>query len=121
MPRAVRKQNPELLRLVGELRRAARSQHAPLWSTIADRLERPRHQGTPVNVGHLERLARPEEVVVVSGKLLADGPLTKRLTVAAAAYSAGARAKIHTAGGSALTLHDLVKSRPSGAGVRLLA
>jgi large subunit ribosomal protein L18e len=121
MPHAVRKQNTELARLIGELRRTARTQHAPIWGSVADRLERARHQTTPVNVGHLERLARPQETVVVPGKLLAEGPLTKSLTVAAFAYSAEARAKIVAAGGSAVSVHDLLKSHPDGAGVRLLA
>lgn len=120
MPRAVRKQNPELLRLIGELRRAARLGDAPIWATVADRLERPRHRSMPVNVGQLDRLARADETVVVPGKLLAEGPLTKPLTVAAVACSVGAQAKIRAAGGSVLSLHDLVKSRPRGTGVRLL-
>jgi large subunit ribosomal protein L18e len=120
MPRAVRKQNTELARLIGELRRTARTQHAPIWGSVADRLERPRHQTTPVNVGHLERLAHPQETVVVPGKLLAEGPLSKPLTVGAFAYSEEARSKIQAAGGSAVSLKDLLKSHPDGAGVRLL-
>lgn len=121
MARPIRKKNTELVRLVVELRRAARSHDAPLWGSVADRLERSRHQANPLNVGHLERLTRSDETVVVAGKLLATGPLTKRLTVAAFAYSEEARDKIRAAGGSAVSLHDLLKSRPDGAGVRLLA
>lgn len=121
MARPIRKKNTELVRLVVDLRRAARSHDAPLWGSVADRLERPRHRATPLNVGHLERLTRADETVVVAGKLLAAGPLSKRLTVAALAYSEEARAKIHAAGGSAVSLHELLKSRPDGAGVRLLA
>ena len=59
--------------------------------------------------------------MVVPGKLLAHGPLSKRLTVAAFAYSKEARTKIHAAGGVAITVHDLIKTKPDGAGVRLLA
>jgi large subunit ribosomal protein L18e len=115
------KENSELVRLIVELRRAARSNQAAIWGTVADRLEKPRHRVVPVNVGHLDRLAESDETVIVPGKLLADGPLSKRLTVAAFAYSKGARAKIHAAGGAAVTVHDLLKSKPDGAGVRLLA
>jgi large subunit ribosomal protein L18e len=121
MAHPIPKQNPELVRLVVELRRAARAHHAPIWASVADRLERPRHQLAPLNVGHLERLAETDETIAVPGKLLADGPLSKRLTVGAFAYSTEARAKIHAVGGSALTLHDLVRARPDGTGVRLLA
>jgi large subunit ribosomal protein L18e len=121
MTRPIPKGNPELVRLIVQLRRAARSHHAPIWASVADRLERSRHQGDPINVGHLERLAESNETVVVPGKLLAEGPLSKRLTVAAFAYSAEARGKIHAAGGTAITLDDLLRSKPDGAGVRLLA
>jgi len=121
MARPVRKGNSELVRVVVELRRAARTHHAPIWASVADRLERARHQATPVNVGHLERLVDAEECVVVPGKLLADGRLSKKITVAAFRYSSEARAKVHAAGGSALTLHELLKSKPDGAGVRLFA
>jgi large subunit ribosomal protein L18e len=121
MARPIPKENPELVRLIVELRRAARSHHAPIWASVADRLERPRHQTNPVNLGHLDRLADADETVVVPGKLLADGPFSKRLTVAAFAYSAEARMKIHAAGGAALSVHDLLRTKPDGAGVRLLA
>ncbi len=116
-----RKENPELVRLVVELKKAARAHEAPVWAAVADRLERPRHQSTPVNVGHLERLTAAGDTVVVPGKLLADGRLAKRLTVAAFHFSKQARGKIHAAGGSALSLHELLKAHPDGAGVRLLA
>ncbi len=121
MVRPIPKENSELVRLIVELRRTARSQKAPIWATTADRLERPRHRFAPVNVGHLERVAGAEETVLVAGKLLAEGKLSKRLTVAAFAFSKDARSKIHAAGGVAISVHDLLKTRPDGAGVRLLA
>ena len=121
MPSAFREKNPELHRVVVELRKAAHAHAAPIWGSVADRLERARHQGTPMNVGHLERLAKPQETIVVPGKLLADGPLSKPLTVAALAYSSEARSKVHAAGGTALTISELLKTKPDGTGVRLLA
>jgi large subunit ribosomal protein L18e len=121
MARSHVKGNPELVRVIHDLRRAARANHAPLWASVADRLERARHQTVPVNVGQLDRIARPEETVVVPGKVLSQGDLSKRLTVAAFAYSVEARTKIHAAGGTALTLHDLLKVNPDGAGVRIVA
>jgi len=117
----ISKENSELVRLIVELRRAARAHDAPVWASVADRLERPRHRVPPLNVGHLNRLAEAEDTVAVAGKLLAEGPLSKRLTVGAFAYSAEARTKIHAAGGTALSLHDLLRAHPDGSGVRLLA
>ncbi len=121
MLRTIVKENPELRRTLIELRKAAKAHDAPIWAAVAERLARGRHQTTPVNVGHLERIIEAKATVVVPGKLLADGRITKPLTVAAFHTSASAREKIHRAGGSVITIHELVKERPDGAGVRLFA
>ena len=121
MLRTIRKENPELRHALVELRRAAQSHQAPVWGDVALKLARPRHQVDPVNVGHLERLTAPNDVVVVPGKLLASGTLSKPLTVAAFHFSEGARQKIHGAGGKAIPLHELLKARPDGSGVRIVS
>jgi large subunit ribosomal protein L18e len=120
MPVPFRQKNPELHRVVVALRKAAHAHDAAIWGSVADRLERPRHQLMPVNVAHLDRLAAADDWVVVPGKVLADGALSKPITVAATSYSQEARAKIHAAGGTALTIPELLHARPDGAGVRIL-
>jgi large subunit ribosomal protein L18e len=120
MLRTIAKQNPELRRTLIDLRKAARVHQAPVWAAVAERLARARHQVRPVNVGHLERLAEAEATVVIPGKLLAEGRLTKPLTVAVFHTSSAARLKVHEAGGTVVTIRDLIKSRPDGSGVRLL-
>lgn len=113
------KQNPELSHAVRELQIAAKANDAAIWGAVAQRLGRARHQTNPVNVGHLDRLVQGEEVVVVPGKLLADGAISKPITVAAFRCSPAARSKIQAAGGTVLTIHELIKSKPDGAGVRI--
>ncbi|MCI4352451.1 MAG: 50S ribosomal protein L18e [Thermoplasmata archaeon] len=117
----IRKENPELVRVIIELEKAAKAHRAPVWQAAAERLARPRHHVFPLNVGHLERLAQAQETILVPGKLLAEGNLTKPLTIGAISYSSEARSKVHAAGGKALTITELVKSHPDGKGVRLLA
>lgn len=121
MLRTIRKENPELAHILVELRRAAKAHDAPIWGDVAQKLARPRHQTDPVNVGHLERLVEANATVVVPGKLLAEGVLSKPLTVAAFHYSQGARQKVHQAGGRALGIHELLKAKPDGSGVRIVA
>ena len=121
MLRTIRKENPELVRTLLQLKRAAKAHDAPIWADVASHLARPRHQHAPVNVGHLQRLAEDRETVVVPGKLLAEGRLSRPLTVAAFHFSAEAREKIHHAGGSAVTITELLKEHPKGKGVRLVA
>ncbi len=120
MLRTIRKENPELVRTLIELRVAAKKNDAPVWGAVAERLARARHPRSPINVAHLERLTKPNETVVVAGKVLAEGRLTKPLVVGAFDYSSAARAKIQSAGGQALSLPQLLESHPDGTGVRLL-
>jgi len=119
MPAPFRQKNSETHRVVVALRKAAHAHDAPIWGSVAERLERPRHQLTPVNVAHLERLVDADEWVVVPGKVLADGVITKSITVGAVGYSSEARSKIHAAGGKALTIPELIHAKPDGAGVRI--
>jgi large subunit ribosomal protein L18e len=121
MLRTIRKEDPELVHTLVALRRAARDHHAPLWAAVAQRLARPRHQVDPVNVGHLARLAEAKETVVVPGKVLAAGEIRTPITVAAYHFSTAARAKIVAAGGTVMSISDLLKSHPDGAGVHLYA
>ncbi|MCI4348956.1 MAG: 50S ribosomal protein L18e [Thermoplasmata archaeon] len=120
MLRVIVKENPELRRTLIELRRAAAAHKAPVWGAVAASLARPRHQHTPVNVGTIERHADPKALVVVPGKLLAAGRLTKAVTVGAFHASSAAREKVHGAGGTVVSILELVKRHPTGAGVRLL-
>ena len=121
MPAAFRQKSPELHRVIVALRRAADAHGAPVWGAVADRLERSRHPSRPVNVGQLERLTEADQTVIVPGKLLSEGPISKPITVAAYAWSPQAMAKVRAAGGHVLTIPELLKARPDGAGVRLLA
>ncbi|MHB8351236.1 MAG: 50S ribosomal protein L18e [Thermoplasmata archaeon] len=119
MLRTILKEDPELVHTLIALRRAARDNHAPVWGAVARELARPRHRVIPVNVGHLSRLAPEGATVIVPGKVLAAGEISRPLTVAAYNFSAAARQKIHAAGGSVLTIPELLKARPDGSGVRL--
>ena len=59
-------------------------------------------------------------VVVVPGKLLGSGEVTKSHTIAAYSVSSGAREKIEAAGGRCLTYSELMNENPTGSGVVIL-
>jgi large subunit ribosomal protein L18e len=118
---AERKTNPELRKLIRELYRQGKHQQTPLWSAAAEHMDVARHTRRPVNVGHLDRVSNAKDVVLVPSKLLASGKLSKPLTVAALAVSPGAREKVLAAGGTVLTLQELLAKHADAKGVRLVA
>jgi len=113
------KTNPRLRSLVADLKSAARESDAGVWQDVADRLEKPRRTHAEVNLGRIERYARPDETVVVPGKVLGSGVLETDVTVAAVDFSSTARRKVERAG-EATTLEQLLADNPDGSGVRVI-
>ncbi len=114
------KTNPHISDLISGLKKRSREEEAPLWRDIATRLLRPTRQYTEVNLSRLNRYTKDKDLVLVPGKVLGAGEINHTLTVAALGFSAGAKDKITAAGGSCLTIEELMSRNPDGAKVRIM-
>lgn len=120
MMKRIKKTDPNLLMLIDELKRVSREAGAPIWRDIAERLEKPRRNWAEVNLSKLERYAANGDVIVVPGKVLGAGDLSKKITVAAYRFSASAEQKIVEAGGRMMSISELAKENPDGSGIRIM-
>ncbi len=116
--RKMPKQNPRLVSLIERLRERA-SDEGDVWSELASRLDSPSRSRAEVNVSKIERYASEDETVVVPGKVLGGGVLSKSVDVAAFDFSSSARDKIADAGGEPVSLDDFVEDGDSS-GVRVV-
>ncbi len=114
------KDNPELIKIINELKLKARENDARIWRDIAERLEGPRNNYAEVNLSRLERYANDGEVIVVPGKVLGSGILNKKVTVASLSISKKAEEKIKDVGGRVLGILDLVNENPKGSNVKIM-
>lgn len=114
------KTNPGLVSLIHELKKHAQQHDAPIWKDVAQRLAGPTRGRVVVNLSTLERNLAAKEAAIIPGKLLSAGSLTKPLTIAAFAFSEGARAKVKAAGGTCVTIPELAKQNPKGTKVRII-
>lgn len=105
--------------LVKELKQAAIERKTPLWKRVATDLEKPARNKRVVNLYKLEKFCKDGETVVVPGKVLGTGVLTKKVTVIAHNYSADALEKINKVG-KAVTIKDYLKTKTLAKGVRIL-
>ena len=112
--------NPVLAGLIRELEIHSRKHGARVWRAVAHELSRPTRQKGYVNVGKINRFASDGETVLVPGKVLGHGKLTKKVVVAAWSFSKTAAKKIEEAGGKAVKLTDLIKDNPKGSDVRIV-
>ncbi len=91
-----------------------------IWKDIAWRITRPRQNLAEVNVGHLEKHTNDGDVIVVPGKVLGNGKITHKITIAALSFSHKAREKIEKAGGRCISLESLAEENPEGRSVRII-
>jgi large subunit ribosomal protein L18e len=114
-----KKTNPRIIRLIGDLKEASRG-NGPIWRDIAKRLEKPRRNYAAVNLSKINRHTKPNDTVLVAGKVLASGDIEHSVTVAALSFSAQATSKIQKAGGKCLVIEKLVQEHPKGSGIKIL-
>ena len=106
--------------LIRFLRRAANEYKAEIWDYVADLLEKPTRQRVEVNVGKINRLTNDGDVVIVPGKVLGHGVLSKKVTIAAWSFSRGALEAIRRAGAEAVSIPELVRRNNRGSNVKVI-
>jgi len=109
--------NYQLNCLLTELQPKARIN--PFWKKVVEDLRKPSRQRRMVNVYKIQQYAQEGETILVPGKVLSVGELTKKVTVAAINFSAEARRKIN-AHGETITIQELLQQNPEGRKVRIL-
>ncbi len=120
MPKPTGPTNPLLSAFIQELKARGHTERLGFLLEMADRLSAPERIRAEVNVGKIERLSAAGETVVVPGKVLSSGNLTKKVNVAALKFSPAAEEKILKAGGKALLLQELVEKNPKGKDLKIL-
>ena len=112
--------NPLLRHAAVMLERASKAKKAPVWDRASKMLGAPTGLRVEVNVGRISRIAADESAIFVPGKVLGTGLVDKKVVVGAFSFSAAARRKIESSGGSAMTVEQFLKKYPDGSGVRLV-
>ncbi|MBI4142237.1 50S ribosomal protein L18e [Candidatus Woesearchaeota archaeon] len=112
--------NPVMKQLIQELRKESATQNADIWKRIADDLEKPTRQRRAVNLSRINRFTKPQETIIVPGKVLSSGMLEHAITIAAFAFSTTSKQKIQEAKGKIITITQLLKENPKGKDVRII-
>lgn len=101
------------------LRKAAAKENAPIWKEARRVLGLPTRMKTEVNIDRIGKYVKEGEIALVLGKVLSDGELRNKITVAAYSFSKVAKEKINKTG-KAITIEELLKANPKGKKVRII-
>lgn len=118
--KAIKKTNPRLSKLIFDLKAKSREQNVAFWRDIAERLEKPNRHFAEVNLSKINRYSTENETVIVPGKVLGTGALDHAVNVVALNFSMTAELLINEADGKCMTIEQLMKTNPTGKGVRIL-
>jgi len=120
MSRKTIKTNPILITLIQDLKKHANENKAQIWKDIAIRLEKSSSNWPVVNLNKINRFIGEKETALIPGKVLSNGELTKKVSIAAWSFSEKAQEKIEKAGSKHMSIEELMKHNPKGKDIRIL-
>ncbi|MCX8169820.1 MAG: 50S ribosomal protein L18e, partial [Candidatus Methanomethyliaceae archaeon] len=91
-----------------------------IWRALSEFLCIPSRRRIIINLGKIDKLTKEGDCVIIAGKVLGFGNLSKKVDIAALSFSQTAKLKIAQSGGRALTLEELIAMNPKGKNVRIL-
>ncbi len=112
--------NPITRKLIVALEKQSKKEKVAIWADVAERLEKSTRIIPCVNISKLEKYCEKGDTVIIPGKLLAEGALTKAITVGAFKASAAGKKKVESAGGKVMTIAELMKRNSTGSKVRIM-
>lgn len=112
MAKQLKTTNKVLFDTIRDLKKLSTKTGVNVFKAVAEKLSSPASQRSQVNVSKLEKFAKDSEVIIVPGKVLGTGTITKKLTVVAFAASEQAIEKITKAGGKFISINTYIAGKP---------
>lgn len=106
------KRNPILVNTIVKLKKTN--------PTVAKLLVRPVKKTISINLSELDRMVKDGESVLISGKVLSSGDLTKKVKIVAWSISEKAREKIKEAKSEFVSIVEETKKNPELKGLRII-
>lgn len=111
--------NERLKELISSLKKQSLDQKTNIWKRIALELERPTREQRVVNLSKIDNNTADNDVVIVPGKLLSGGEISKKVTIIAYRYSRGVLDKVNGKA-SIISIEDAMKKYPNGKNIKII-
>ena len=90
------------------------------WNKIAQIISGSRRKYSDVNLGRIEKESSEGDILVVPGKVLGNGALTKKIKICALYFSSSAMDKIKHGKSEAVKIIDEIKKNPDAKEVKII-
>lgn len=92
----------------------------PKWRKVAQRISGSRRKYLEINLHEINSKSSEGDTVVVTGKILSGGELTKKIRLCAMSFSESALAKMKISKSEAVKIIDEIKKNPKAEGVKII-
>jgi len=90
-----------------------------IWKKVSKKLAGSRKNRVEANLNRINNKTKQNDVIVIPGKVLGNGELNHKITIACLDYSKPARKKIEKSGSKLISIEDLLEQNPEGKNVKL--
>ena len=90
------------------------------WMPIAKFLSGSTRNYESVNLAEIEEKTKVGDTVVIPGKVLSEGNITKKIRICALSISAGAKERLKATKSEFVTIAEEIKKNPKAEGIRLI-
>ncbi|MBU2104274.1 MAG: 50S ribosomal protein L18e [Nanoarchaeota archaeon] len=111
---SARKTNPVLVETVISAKKNDK------WLEVARMLSRPRRKRIGVNLNDLNKEISDNQIIVIPGKVLSQGDLTKKAKIIAFNFSEKAKDKLLKSGCEISTIIEEIKKNPDAKGIKII-
>ena len=90
------------------------------WLKVAEILSGPRRNIVNLNLKKIDEESKTGETIIVPGKVLSQGEITKKIKIAALSFSEKAKEKLLKSKSDILNILEEIKKNPEAKGIKIL-
>ncbi len=90
-----------------------------IWKKVSKKLASPRSNKIEANLYRINQKTKVDDVIVIPGKVLGNGELNHKLTIACLECSNHAKKKIEQSGSKLLSINELLEQNPEGKNIKI--
>jgi len=109
-----KKKNPELVETI------IKAKKNKAWLEIGNLISGPKRRQISVNLERIEEETEEGDTVIVPGKVLSKGEISKKVRVVALSFSKEAREKLKAKSCEIVSVLGEIKKNPKAAGVKII-
>ncbi len=108
------KRNPELIKTIIKAKKKEK------WMPIAELLSGPTRKRINVNLDKIEKESKEGDTIVVPGKVLSKGNITKKLKIVALSFSKASEEKLKKSNCEIVSVEEEIEKNPEAKGVKII-